>query len=301
MRKPKNSNPAQDPSSEPAPFSTSTIQKSLEVIGKVVAPSAVLVALLFYFGWVRTNALYSAFGIDQSLLQFTTQDYLLRSIQVALGSVSTFLMAALALIWGHYGLRRLKNINQPWFIRITSLICIASFSLVVISYLLPQDKAVSILTPLLWTIGVAFLVYGLATLSQTKWLHGASFLHTLPEWLRSWSVGIIIALLIVGAFSTTSIFARMQGQAQAETIKKNPGILAAVTVYSRMPLMLEGTGISVDMISEDADTFRYRYQGLRFFVRSGGNYFLLPSIWKNKESHAIILSESDKIRVEVSY
>jgi hypothetical protein len=92
----------------------------------------------------------------------------------------------------------------------------------------------------------------------------------------------------------------MLGQSQAEAIKANPGIYPAVIIYSRMPLMLSGTGITTETISKDPDTFCYRYQGLRFFVRSGGKYFLLPDLWENGVSHAIILPESDGIRVEVA-
>ncbi|MDO9301159.1 MAG: hypothetical protein Q7T89_07240 [Anaerolineales bacterium] len=309
MRKPSSNKLPQDKSSDAPLFSTGAIQKSLETIGKVVAPSALLAALLYYFGWARTSALYSAFGIDQSLVQFTTQDYLLRSTQIALGSVSVILMITLALIWSHYGLNRLKNFNRTWLTRIASLICIASFILVVVSYLLPQSGAiyqsVSVLIPLFWTVGVALLVYGLFTLAQLKTVREKDgketpFLQTFPEWLRNWSIGVIALLLIVGIFSTTSISAKMQGQAHAAAIKANPSILPAVTVYSQKPLMLEGAGITTETISEDPDTFRYRYQGLRFLVRSGGKYFLLPNLWKKDVSFAIILSESDSIRVEVA-
>lgn len=285
------------------------IQKSLEVMGKVVAPSALIAALLYYFGWARTNALYSALGIDQSLLQFTTQEYFLQSIQTTLGSASIIMMAALALIWLHHGLNRLKDLNRTWLIWIASLISITSFVLVIISYLIPQTSSnyqpVSILIPLLWTVGVALLLYGLSILAQLKMARDAEgkkipFSETFPEWLRNWSTGLIAILLIVGTFSTTSIFAKMQGQAHAEAIKANPGILPAVTVYSQKPLMLEGAGITVKTIGDDPDTFRYRYQGLRFLVLSRGKYFLLPSHWKDGVSSAILLTDSEGIRVEVS-
>lgn len=309
MRKPNSSNPPQDPASIPPLFSTGAIQKSLEVMGKVVAPSALVAALLYYFGWARTNALYSAFGIDQSLLQFTTQDYLLRSIQVALGSMSALLTVALVLIWVHYGLNQLRSSNPTWLRWIANLICISSVVLIITSYLLPQTdlnfQPVSILIPLFWTVGVALLIYGLSILAQLKTVRDKDrketlFLETFPEWLRNWSVGLIALLLIVGIFSTTSIFAKMQGQAHAEAIKSNPSVLPAVTVYSKTPLMLEGAGVTTETINEDPDTFCYRYHGLRFLVRSGEKYFLLPNLWTKDVSFAIILPEADGIRVEVA-
>jgi hypothetical protein len=149
------------------------------------------------------------------------------------------------------------------------------------------------------------LVYGLSILAQLKMVRGKNgkempFLQIFPEWLRNWSIGIIALLLTVGIFSTTSIFAKMQGQAHAEAIKANPSILPAVTLYSQKPLMLEGIGITLETIGEDPETFRYRYQGLRFLVLSGGRYFLLPNFWEKNTSFAIILSESNSVRIEVA-
>lgn len=51
-----------------------------ELVGRVVAPSTLLVALAFYFGWVLTNSRASYFGIAASALGFSTQDYLLRGV-----------------------------------------------------------------------------------------------------------------------------------------------------------------------------------------------------------------------------
>ncbi len=306
MKKRDSNNPLQDVTGDAPSLSTVPIQKTLEAAGKIVAPSAFIAALLYYFGWARTNALYSAFGIDQSLLQFSTQDYFLRSIQITLGSISVLLMSTLGLIWGHHGLSRLGTVSRVWHIRIISLLGITGFALLIASYLIPQTGAsVFILIPSFWTVGVILLVYCFSILSKLKMVCGPNgkdmpFLDTFPRWLRNWSMGLIAALLIVGIFSTASISAKMQGQAQAEAIKKNPGILPAITVYSQKPLLLEGVGITVEEIGSGQDTFHYKYQGLRFLVRSGGRYFLMPHIWENDVSYAIILAESDGIRIEVS-
>ena len=46
----------------------------------IVAPTTLVVALLYYFGWARTSAEAHALGLDDSLFGYSTQDYILRSI-----------------------------------------------------------------------------------------------------------------------------------------------------------------------------------------------------------------------------
>src|SRR3954452_7482007 len=42
-----------------------------------------ITALAFYFGWVRTQSYLHYFGLDTSLVDFTTTDYVLRSVSAA--------------------------------------------------------------------------------------------------------------------------------------------------------------------------------------------------------------------------
>jgi len=86
---------AQNPLTPPPETS---LPKVLEYVGLVIAPFATLTGLLYYFGWVRTNALFGYFGIDANLLSYTTQDYLVRSVGVAFRPCAALLAgAALAL------------------------------------------------------------------------------------------------------------------------------------------------------------------------------------------------------------
>src|SRR5919107_503424 len=48
----------------------------------VVSPLAAGTVLLFYFGWVRTKYEAAALGYDSKILEFTTADYVLRSVNV---------------------------------------------------------------------------------------------------------------------------------------------------------------------------------------------------------------------------
>ncbi|MEW6402658.1 MAG: hypothetical protein AB1649_12715 [Chloroflexota bacterium] len=292
-----------------AVFSPSLILKWFETFVKIFGPSALTVTLLYYFGWVRTRALYAAFGIDQSLLQFSTQDYLLRSTQISLGALSMFLTVLLALLWIHYGLTRMRARESPWFARSVLLICLAGLVLIVTSYVWPHDlvgnQAVSILIPLFWTAGVGMTLYGLSLYAGTKTVRDSKgnethLIQTLPPWLCNWSIGLACALMLVGTFSVVSIAANMEGRARAAAIMADPGIQPEIVVFSKIPLMLQSPDIIVEQIGDDTETFRYKYSGLYLLVRSGDKYFLIPGSWTSGKFYSVILTESDGIRIEVS-
>src|SRR5918998_3829825 len=56
---------------------------SLAIVGMIASQAVLITAVLYYFGWVRTNSFLSYFGIDPSMTGFGTTDYVLRSIMVA--------------------------------------------------------------------------------------------------------------------------------------------------------------------------------------------------------------------------
>ena len=41
-------------------------RSAIQIVGLVIAPTTLVTALMFYFGWVQTNARSSYFGIDAS-------------------------------------------------------------------------------------------------------------------------------------------------------------------------------------------------------------------------------------------
>src|SRR3954453_11755393 len=49
----------------------------------VIGQLSAITALAFYFGWVRTQSYLKYFGLDTSLVNYTTTDYVLRSISAA--------------------------------------------------------------------------------------------------------------------------------------------------------------------------------------------------------------------------
>jgi hypothetical protein len=55
------------------------LTKLVEWVGAVAGPFTAATAVLYYFGWTRTNAVFRYFGVDPAILKFDLSDYLARA------------------------------------------------------------------------------------------------------------------------------------------------------------------------------------------------------------------------------
>src|SRR3954452_1683604 len=76
-----------------------TITRSFRVLAGFVAPVTILTALFLYFGYVWTDSFYEYFGVDAATLQFSPQDYMLRSVAALYVPVGAILLISLAFVW----------------------------------------------------------------------------------------------------------------------------------------------------------------------------------------------------------
>src|SRR4051794_26460224 len=64
------------------PHRWSNLLDQLSAVAGVVAPTTVLTALLYYYGYVATYARFAYFGVDLATLRLPTQELVLRSVAV---------------------------------------------------------------------------------------------------------------------------------------------------------------------------------------------------------------------------
>lgn len=57
--------------------------RAISLLTSLVSQTAVLTALVFYFGWVSTRASFRYFHVDTSLLEFSLVDYMVRGVRLA--------------------------------------------------------------------------------------------------------------------------------------------------------------------------------------------------------------------------
>src|SRR5215218_2278030 len=79
----------------------SSAERWIRVATSVIAPTTVLTALLFYFGYVETTAEYRYFGITLGTLGLTTQDLVLRSVGALYVPLGALLVLLTVMTWVH--------------------------------------------------------------------------------------------------------------------------------------------------------------------------------------------------------
>src|SRR5919198_481590 len=90
------------------------------------APAALITALAFYFGWRRERAFAGYFGIDPSVLGFSTNDYVLRSVDALFVPAAVVLLVVFGVLC-LYALAgdRVSGVNLVPFIAVLGLGAIA--------------------------------------------------------------------------------------------------------------------------------------------------------------------------------
>jgi hypothetical protein len=266
----------------------------LQLVTAIGSPIAVGTALLFYFGWRRSEAQAEALGFDVSVLGMSPQDFMLRSIPVLFFPVALLLVAGLAAVWAHAWLmgRVERSPSGDGVLRVAralrwSWALLPALGVVLLVVAPPFGNLV---LPLLVTLGMLGGGYG-AMLRRRVTRDPAR--TPLPVVL------LAAALVAVLLFWQTERLARVVGEALASQIGADVGRLTAVTVYSPRKLQL-GPEIAETRFPEAESADRYRYRGLRLLDHADDKYFLIPDTWTREGARLIVIRDDGATRVEFS-
>jgi hypothetical protein len=289
-----------------------SLQQSLELIGKIIAPTTVLSALLYYFGWARTNALYGYFGLNQSVMGLSVKDYLLRGIVAAFEPLRWLLILGLAGIWLNYWIghqmNRTLTSKQPFRFRLLVSVILGIGVLFLLAgpiIIFSRVQFEPLILPSTWMLGIMLTSYGaylgLQLRCKREMEQGKeSWATRVPDGLGQMSLGIVIGLLLFSLFWFVSMYAGVVGRWEGGQIATNLTDRPCVVIFSRVTLSIETDGTTVEHVSTQKDAYQYRYSGLRFLAYSAGNYFLLPANWSPDNARTIIIADTDTVRVEVA-
>jgi hypothetical protein len=262
---------------------------TLRLIATVGSPIAIGTGLLFYFGWVRASVQAERLGYDTSILDWSIQDYILRSINVLFIPLVALLLLMLLLVWLHQRVvvPRLQNPTLAWLPRGLK----ASW----IGWMLAAVLLVAFVPPLR---RVAIPVS--LTLALLCALYGEALQRRIDREARMFSAAkaLILVLLAFAVFWDAERVARAMGEGWADNIAADPRQLVAVTVYSPKDLQLDTRGVEETKLSEPDSAYRYRYDGLRLLQRSGDRYLLISELWDDRSGRVIVLRDTDAIRME---
>lgn len=73
----------------------------LTTIGTITSQAVFITAMFYYFGWVYAHSFFGYFGVDSSLVDYSTTDYLLRSINATFDPFMYLIFVAFVLFNAH--------------------------------------------------------------------------------------------------------------------------------------------------------------------------------------------------------
>jgi hypothetical protein len=262
----------------------------MKFVTSIGSPIALATSLLFYFGWVRSEEQARAFGADASVFAMSTQDYVLRSVNVLFFPVILLLLVALlALRLDH----RLRSESPPRWLGPAATALLFSWAL-----FLPLGI---VLVPVAGRFGDVTLPFwfSLAVLGP---VYGVVLRRLVTGDRRRTSrvvIALLAALVTVLLFWQTERLASLGGEALAEQIKDNLGDrLTRVELYSAKDLHIAGPGVTETRLGGEESAYLYQYSGLFLLQRSGDKYFLLTDGWDREQGKLVVLPDSQAIRVE---
>lgn len=276
----------------------------VKILGAIVAPTTLLTALLYYFGWSHAYWFCDYFGVNSTVLGFTTTDYLMRSVDALFVPMTVAACAALLAVWGHSVLRaRLAAGSRPRALRfgvpgamLLGGVLLAGGFLSVFTTTVLSEHLVA--APLSLGFGVLLLVYVL----HLRQLIAAAPAGTDPDRGRGWVAvaewAVVFVLIGLSLFWAATDYSAAVGRSRASDFVAGLPRYPNVVIYSEHSLSLHVPGIR-QVRCTDADTaYRFRYDGLKLVLESGDQYLFLPSQWTSARGIAILIPRSDSLRLE---
>src|SRR5205809_4797329 len=141
------------------------IEQWMSIATNIVAPTNLLGALLFYFGYVSSRAQYAYFGIDVDTIGLSTQDYVMRSPQPLLVPLLVLVMIAVALVALHLWVTAWLGRARPERARIVThralyiglVILAAGITLIILYSVLADWPYYNLVTPIIVAVGAGLV------------------------------------------------------------------------------------------------------------------------------------------------
>ncbi|MEZ5407661.1 MAG: hypothetical protein R2761_06525 [Acidimicrobiales bacterium] len=260
------------------------------LIRSVVAPASITSAVLYYFGWLRSQTIAQDLGYDATLLGYGPQDYILRSVQpvatlAVVGATSWWvLLLGHRFIIGQIQKHRSERIR--W--RLPAFAALALGTLLIVDAL---DAAREGFDTADWHLALNFAAAA-ALLGYGSWLERfATRPMYAPVQVPQPIVWIVMALVAAGAFTATSWYAQDVGHQQARDNIRLARESAVATLTSTDPLDLEG-------VPSYTQGDHYITTGLVLLFSAGGRHFLVPVDYDQGTKAKVYTVDATVVRVD---
>jgi hypothetical protein len=293
------------PGSEPAQTSTEIgLADRLPIIAGIIAPTTLVAALLYYFGYVTTYARYAYFGLDLDQIGLSQQDLILRSVAALFAPAGALLLLGILGAACRLFLLRMTAPGRAGEGRLRTGLLVASAAAAVLGLVVFGRGMLGVVVPSVsqhepMATSPVCLGGGALLTATGIWVHQRLRAATSTDlrvarllWLLVW---LVVAL---GLFWTTNSIAGAYGRAQAArfvaTLPERPQVVVDTTERLYVPGLREAS------LPPDADQrYRYRYRDLRLLVASDRQLFLVPMDWRPDSGAVLILPQGDTVRIHI--
>ncbi|WP_406065895.1 hypothetical protein OG462_40630 [Streptomyces sp. NBC_01077] len=266
-------------------------------VATLAAPTTFIGALLLYFGFAYTDALYAYFGVDAATLGFSTQEYALRSAGALYVPAGAALTVALAGVLVYYAARTLGNRGAPLppggrlAPYVISACGLVMFVLGVLGGF-SVWRAGAMDTPLLIGGGLVLVVFGRALSFK---LTGAAY----PVARERLALALVAALVGLCCFWGVHAYAKRHGADDARYLARHLWLRPAVTVDTAERLYFSHRQVRETAlpVSGPPQRYRYRYEGLRLLAEVNGRMFLIPEDWAKTGGGVLVVPADGAVRV----
>jgi hypothetical protein len=283
-----------------ADASEKRLGERLADLAQLLGPTTLLTALLYYYGYVSLKAYYAYFGITLTVVDPSPADYIVRSPDTLFRPVATLMGVLVIAYLAHRAFAAwCLRLSTIWLRRIVVLLLCATVVLAVIGASGLYADPRGLLSPLSLTAAALVLEY-------TFWvlLTFSNPTATVRDLLQGGVLlrrGLVVAVVIVGAFWTVSLLAQDRGRSNAELTEASLPIQPQAIVYSTVALELNGPGVTEVRLGSERGSFTYAYTGLHTLLFANDRWFLLPHEWEHGSGATVFIlrDDSSEIRIDV--
>ncbi|GGM74768.1 hypothetical protein GCM10012275_51820 [Longimycelium tulufanense] len=266
----------------------------LRWLATLLANVTVLTALLVFFGWRRAHFQARSLGLDESIFDLTTTEYLLRSVDAAFAAVLLLSLAGLiwALVDGPLSRWAARNEAGPVSRTVLAVFAGSWVWLPMLFGLIWQWR------PVIGFVGVP-VSFGAGVLLSLYALHLRRQRVDPSERTRVRAglvKGFAAAVATVTIFWSAGHYAEVVGRNLARDFE--PRQKPAVVLYSEQRLHISAPGTEELPLDAIDSGYRFKYTGLRLLDRSGGKHFLISEGWPRADGVLVVLPDDLATRLE---
>ncbi len=287
----------------PVPEPVPVLPRLFKVAGAVLGSTTVLTGLLFYFGRLHVTGFFRYLRVNFTVLDLTPNDYLIRSADGLFVPLTAAAAAGLLCLWtNRFVLGRLGPERQERVIAGAAPVAAGLGAVLVAMALLELLTDRPLITELPWLGGLA-LAGGVLLLAYAAHLarlvpavagnggRRSSDVSALAEG------GFAFLLVTIGLFWAVGSYAIDVGTGRARQAVAELPTTADAVVYSERSLRLAVAGVTEFRCQDPDAAYRFRYDGLKLILHSGGQYLLVSGDWSRENGTAVLLPRDD-VRLE---